>query len=330
MRMSEKMKGRKLEATRFGFARALVDLGENMNNVVVLDADLAKSTLTKNFQAKFPDRFFDIGIAEQDMLGTAAGLSLRGKIPFACTYGVFVAGRAWDQIRTTICYANMNVKIGGMHGGISVGPDGATHQALEEVGLMRVLPNMTVIVPCDTFEAFKATLAAALQVKGPVFLRFGREGVPIITSDEDLFTVGKANVMQDGKDCAIFACGLMVSEAIDAAKELQEEEGISCAVINMHTIKPLDVPTLLKYARKCGCIVTAEEHQVATGLGSAIAEVLVEEYPVPMQMVGIRDRFGESGDPWELMEEFHLTWKDIKQSVKNAIARKNSPVPAPT
>ncbi len=326
MRMEEKMKGRKLEATRFGFARALVELGQRTENVVVMDADLAKSTLTKNFQDVCPHRFFDMGIAEQDMLSTAAGLALAGKIPFACTYGVFVAGRAWDQIRTTICYGNINVKIGGMHGGISVGPDGATHQALEEIGLMRVLPNMTIINPCDTIEAYKATKAAALEVNGPCYLRFGREGVPIITNSDDPFTVGKANVMTDGADCAIFATGFMVGEALDAARELEEEDGIKCSVINFHTIKPLDTETLLTYAKKCGCVVTAEEHQMATGFGSAVAEVLCQEYPIPIRMIGVKDRFGESGQPWELLEEFGLTWKDIKREVKKAVSMKKQKI----
>lgn len=321
MRMEEKMKGRKMEATRFGFSKALLELGETHPNVVVMDADLAKSTLTKNFGDKYPHRFFDMGIAEQDMLATAAGLTMGGKIPFACTYGVFVAGRAWDQIRTTICYGNHNVKIGGMHGGISVGPDGATHQALEEIGIMRILPNMTVIVPCDTIEAYKATIASVTEIDGPVYLRFGREGVPILTKDEDPFIIGKANVMRDGNDCAIIACGFMVGEALDAAKELAEE-GIQCRVINMHTVKPMDVETVKKAACECGCIVTAEEHQIACGFGSAVAEYVIQNCPVPLKMVGIEDRFGESGDPWELLEEFGLTWKHIKNAVKNAVAMK--------
>ena len=326
MRMEEKMKGRKMEATRFGFSRALVDLGKTNPNVVVMDADLAKSTLTKNFQAVYPERFFDMGIAEQDMLGTAAGLSLAGKIPFACTYGVFVSGRAWDQIRTTICYGDLNVKIGGMHGGISVGPDGATHQALEEIGLMRILPNMTVLVPCDTIEAYKATVKAANEIDGPVYLRFGREAVPILTKEEDPFIVGKANVLKEGTDCAIIACGFMVGEAIDAAKELEEEEGIKCRVVNMHTVKPMDTDEIMKSAKECGCIVTAEEHQAAAGFGSAIAEFAVQNCPVPMKIVGVKDRFGESGQPWELLEEFNLTWKDIKKAVKEAVAMKKSKV----
>jgi transketolase len=326
MRMAEKMKDRKLEATRFGFARALVDLGKTNPNVVVMDADLAKSTLTLKFKEVYPDRFYDIGIAEQDMLGTACGLALMGKVPFACTYGVFVSGRAFDQIRTTICYTDANVKIGGMHGGISVGPDGATHQALEEIALMRVIPGMTIINPCDTIEAYKATIAAA-ELYGPVYLRFGREGVPIITTDEDPFVLGKANVMKEGTDCAIMATGFMVGEALDAAKELKEE-GINCAVINFHTIKPLDKEAVLKYAKQCGCVVTAEEHQEAAGFGSYVAEVISQEYPVPMQIIGVKDRFGESGEPWELLDEFNLTWKDIKQAVKKALSMKKEKVNA--
>ncbi|MCD4782223.1 MAG: transketolase family protein [Candidatus Eremiobacteraeota bacterium] len=315
-----------MEATRVGFSRALLDLGKTNPDVMVLDADLAKSTLTKNFMDKYPERFFDIGIAEQDMLGTAAGLALAGKIPFACTYGVFIAGRAWDQIRTTICYGDINVNVCGMHGGISVGPDGATHQALEEIGLMRVLPNMTVLVPCDSIESYKATMAAANEVVGPTYLRFGREAVPIITKEEDPFEVGKANVLTQGNDCAIVACGFMVGEALDAAKELKEEEGINCRVINMHTVKPLDEEVVLKAAKECGAIVTAEEHQAATGLGGAVAEFISQKYPVPMKIIGIQDRFGESGQPWELLEEFNLTWKDIKQGVKRVMKMKREKV----
>lgn len=313
---------KKMKATREGYAEALLKLGETNPNVVVLDADLSKSTLTCRFSEKYPNRFFNIGIAEQDLLGTAAGLALAGKIPFVSTYGVFVAGRAWDQIRTTICYGQCNVKIGGAHGGISVGPDGATHQALEEITTMRVLPNMTLIVPTDAVETYKATLAAA-EIDGPVYVRFGREPVPVITEESTPFTVGKAEVFRPGKDVAIIACGVMVSEALDAA-EILKGEGVDARVINMHTIKPIDKKTIIKAAEETGAIVTAEEHQVLGGFGGAVAEVVVQNHPVPMKIIGIEDRFGESGQPEELMVEFGLTPQAIVDGVHEVLKQKKS------
>ncbi len=310
----------KMKPTRDGYGEALLILGEQNPDVVVMDADLAKSTRADWFWDKYPERFFDMGIAEQDMLGTAAGLSMGGKIPFVSTYGVFVAGRAWDQIRTTICYANLNVKIGGAHGGISVGPDGATHQSLEEIALMRVLPNMQLIVPCDAIETRKATLAAA-EIKGPVYIRFAREATPVFTTEESPFEVGKAVELQGGDDVTIIACGPIVYEALVAAEQLAGE-GISCRVINMHTIKPLDVESILKAARETGAIVTAEEHQVNAGLGGAVAEVVVKQAPVPMEMVGVMDTFGESGDPDELAVKYGLKHTDIKAAVKRVLKRK--------
>ncbi|MGI6343781.1 MAG: transketolase family protein [Bacillota bacterium] len=310
-----------MKPTRDGYGEALLSLGQSNPDVVVLDADLSTSTRTNWFAAEYPDRFFDMGIAEQDMLGTAAGLSLGGKIPFVTTYGVFVAGRAWDQIRTTICYANLNVKIGGAHGGISVGADGATHQALEEIALMRVLPNMRLIVPCDSIEARKATLAAA-AVRGPVYLRFAREATPVFTREEDEFELGRANMLREGSDVSIIACGPIVYEALMAAEELAGE-GISCRVINMHTIKPLDTEAVLAAAAETGAIVTAEEHQINAGLGGAVAEVLVREHPVPVEMVAVMDKFGESGSPDELMAAYGLTRKEIGEAVRKVLARKN-------
>ena len=258
---------------RDGYGEALLILGESNPDVVVLDADLAMSTRTNWFRDKYPERFFDIGIAEQDMLGTAAGLAMGGKIPFATTYGVFIAGRAWDQIRTTICYANLNVKIGGMHGGISVGPDGATHQALKKIAIMRVLPTWKLIVPCDAIEGRKATLAAA-EIDGPVYLRFAREATPVFTKEEDVWEFGKANLLRAGTDVTVIGCGPILYEALLAADALAEE-GISCRVLNMHTIKPLDTEAVLAAPREPGAIVTVEEHQVNAGLGGAVAEVLV-------------------------------------------------------
>jgi len=310
----------KMLPTRDGYGHGLLELGAAKPEVVVLDADLAQSTRSDWFGDKYPDRFFDIGISEQDMIGTAAGLALGGKIPFATTYGVFVAGRAWDQIRTTVCYADLNVKIAGNHGGISVGADGATHQALEDIALMRVLPNMRVIVPCDAVEAKKATIAAA-NVYGPCFLRFAREATPVFTAETDFFEIGKANVLKDGKDVAIIACGPIVYEAL-LAHEMLQDMGISSRIINMHTVKPLDEEAVLQAAADTGAIVTAEEHQVYGGLGGAVAELLVKHRPVPVEMVGIQDTFGESGAPEELAEKYGLTAKHIVAAVQKVLKRK--------
>lgn len=314
------MAEREMMLTRQGWADALLELGEKNPNVVVLDADLAKSTLTCLFKDKFPDKFFDMGIAEQNMINTAGGLSLTGLIPFVSTYGVFVSGRAWEQIRTSICYGELNVKLGGAHGGISVGPDGATHQALEEIAIMRVIPNMTVLIPTDYYETKKAVLAAA-RINGPVYIRFGREKVPVVTSPDTPFEVGKAITMREGTDLTIVACGVMVAEALDAAEELAKE-GINAEVINLHTIKPIDKDALIQSVKKTGCLVTAEEHQLAGGMGSAVLEVLAQNYPVPTEMVGINDTFGESGKPIELMEKYGLTSKEILEKSRQVLKRK--------
>ena len=259
---------------RDGYGKALLELCEKGENVMVLDADVAKSTRTVWIRDKYPEHFMDMGIAEQDMVGTAAGLALSGMIPFASTYCVFLAGRAWDQIRTTVCYNNLNVKFGGAHAGISVGPDGATHQALEDVALMRVLPNMTVIVPCDAEETRKATLAMAKK-DGPCFVRFGREAVPVVTDENTPFELGKARLCRDGRDVTVFANGAMVFEAVNAAESLAGE-GISVRVYDLHTIKPLDEAAIIAAAKETGCIVTAEEHQMNGGMGSAVAEALMD------------------------------------------------------
>ena len=305
--------------TRQGWADALLELGAKDPRVVVLDADLAKSTLTSLFKEKFPKRFFDMGIAEQNMINVAGGLSLTGLIPFVSTYGVFVSGRAWEQIRTSVCYGNLNVKFGGAHGGLSVGPDGATHQALEEITIMRVLPGMTVVVPSDYYETKKAILAS-VEINGPVYVRFGREKVPVVTTKDTPFKIGKAINMLEGGDVTIIACGAMVAEALDAAEELAKKN-IKAEVINLHTIKPLDRDAILSSVKKTGCVVTAEEHQLAGGMGSAVAEVLVQNLPVPMEMVGIADTFGESGQPRELMEKYSITGKDIYEKALKVRAR---------
>ncbi len=311
---------REMMLARQGWAEALIELGEKNPNIAVLDADLAKSTLTCQFKDKFPKRFFDMGIAEQNMINVAGGLSLTGMIPFVATYGVFVSGRAWEQIRTSICYSNLNVKFGGAHGGISVGPDGATHQALEEISIMRVLPGMTLIVPADYYETKKAVLAAA-AINGPVYIRFGREKTPAVTTPDMPFEVGKAIILKPGTDVTIVACGAMVAEALDAAEKM-ETQGVSAEVVNLHTIKPFDKDTVLASVRKTGCVVTAEEHQLYGGMGGAVAEVLVQNHPVPMEMVGINDTFGESGQPRELMEKYGITSKEIFEKSLQVIARK--------
>ncbi len=310
----------KMAPTRDGFGRGLLRLGKDNKNVVVLSADLTESTRAAWFQKEFPDRFFGMGVAEQDMICTAAGLALTGKIPFACTFGVFASGRAWDQIRISIAYMKLNVKIVGTHAGISVGPDGATHQALEEIALMRILPNMTVIEPCDALEAEKATIEAA-KIDAPVYLRFGRAPVPIITKEEDKFKIGKADVLRQGGDITIFACGQMVYESMLACDEL-EKEGISARLVNLHTPKPIDKDAIIRAASETGAIVTAEEHTVLGGLGSAVAEVVVQSCPVPIKMVGVQDRFGVSGDPDKLFDYFGLRSKNIVTAAKEALKMK--------
>ena len=309
---------------RDGYGKALLQLAGEDDRVMVLDADVAKSTRTVWIREKYPEKFRDMGIAEQDMVGTAAGLALGGMIPFASTYGVFLAGRAWDQIRTTVCYNKLNVKLAGAHAGISVGPDGATHQALEDVAIMRVLPEMTVVVPCDAEETRKATLAIA-KVNGPCFIRFGREAVPVVTDEHSPFEIGKANVMLEGEDVSVFANGAMVYEALKAAKILAQE-GIQAMVINLHTVKPLDEVCIVKAAEKTGCVVTAEEHQMAGGMGSAVAECLAAYYPVPIEMTAVKDSFGESGQPQELMDTYGLNANEIAEKARKAIRRKKDTV----
>ena len=305
---------------RDGYGKALLELVEKNPKIMALDADVAKSTRTVWIREKYPDNFLDMGISEQDMVGTAAGLALGGLLPFVSTYGVFLAGRAWDQIRTTVCYNELNVKLAGAHAGISVGPDGATHQALEDIAIMRVLPHMTVVVPCDAEETRKATLAIAAK-NGPCYIRFGREAVPVITDESTPFELGRARVCRNGTDVAIIANGAMVYEALEAAK-LLTAEGIEAMVMNLHTVKPIDEQAVLTAAEKTGCIVTAEEHQMMGGLGSAVAEVLARTKPVPMSMVAIKDTFGESGQPQELMDAYGLNTAHIVEAAKQVIGRK--------
>ncbi|MCX7908126.1 MAG: transketolase family protein [Ignavibacteria bacterium] len=313
------------KATRYGFAEALVELGEKNPNIVVLGADVTSSVLTSFFKEKFPERFFSIGIAEQNATTIAVGLALSGKIPFFASYSVFSAFRNADQLRISVCYNNANVKIGGGHSGITVGPDGATHQSLEELSLLRTLPNMTLVVPCDYIETKKATLKVA-EFFGPAFVRFGRAPVPWFTNEDTPFEIGRAEIFREGKDVALIACGIMVWEALIAAEELWKRKGISAMVINNHTLKPIDVKTIVDAAKTCGAIVTAEEHQVHGGLGGAVAEVLAKNYPVPIEFVGMPDIFGVSGEPEELLVKFGFTWKEIYSSALKAIERRDKKV----
>lgn len=306
--------------TRDGYGQALLELGEKNHDIVVLTADLAESTRVEEFGKKFPDRFIECGVAEQNMMGIAAGLALGGKIPFVSSYAVFSPGRSWDQLRVSVCYTEANVKVAGAHTGISVGPDGATHQALEDIAIVRVLPNIVVEVPCDAIEAKKTTLAAAAH-KGPFYFRFGREKTPIITTDDAPFEVGKAQVLKDGDDATIVACGPLVYQSLLAAKQL-EDKGINVRVINNHTIKPIDTLTLAKAAKETGAIVTVEEHQVTAGLGGAVAEALAKNYPVPMEFIGVQDTFGESGNTNELYEKYGMSADAIYKAVQNVLKRK--------
>ena len=313
-----------MKKTREGFGRALVDLGHSDPNVVVLVGDLLESTMVSFFAEEFPDRFFEIGIAEQNMACIAAGMAAMGKIPYFATYGAFASCRSADQIRVSIAYSNLPVKIGGAHGGISVGPDGATHQAMEEFAIIRSIPNMNLVVPCDYWEARKATRAAA-AVPGPVYIRFGREDVPVVTDENTPFTFGKGEVFGSGTDVTVIACGVMVHEALKARRTMGER-GVSVRVVNLHTIKPIDREIILAAARETGAIVTAEEHQVNGGLGGAVAEVVVQNHPVPMEMVAVHDRFGQSGKPAELMDAFGLREKDVVAAIEKVLERKRSRV----
>lgn len=310
------------EPTRKGYGEGLLELGQRNAATCVLTADLAGSTSVADFGKKYPERFIEVGIAEQNMMGVAAGLSLVGKVPFVSSYAVFSPGRSWDQLRVSVCYSKANVKVAGAHTGISVGPDGATHQALEDVAITRTLPNITVVVPCDYLETKKATIALGEMV-GPAYFRFAREKTPVMTTTETPFRIGKAEIFKEGKHVALIGSGPVLYNGLLAALEL-EKEGISVLVINNHTIKPMDTQTIIWAAKLCGAVVTLEEHQVMGGAGSAVAEVLVQNYPVPIEMVGVVDHFGESGQPDELIEKFGMGKENIKKAIKNVLARKNA------
>ena len=307
-------------ATRDAYGEALAELGAVNENIVVLEADLSKSTKTCDFRKVYPERFINVGIAEQNMLGIAAGLAAAGKVPFASTFAVFAAGRAYDQIRNSIAYPNLNVKIAATHAGLTVGEDGGSHQMLEDIALMRALPNMTVIVPADGIET-KQVIQAAAEYEGPVYIRMGRPKVPVLFGEEYKFEIGKGVLMKDGTEVTLVGTGIMVSKAMEAA-ELLAAEGISAAVVNISTIKPLDAELIIAQAQKTGAVVTCEEHTICGGLGSAVAEVLVENCPVPMARVGVEDKFGESGLPDELLEKYGLSASNIAAKAKAVIAKK--------
>lgn len=323
-KLSEKVFTEDIEqkSTRSGYGDGLVLAGEENQNVVALTADLKESTYAHLFAEKFPERFFECGVAEQNMATIAAGLGVSGKIPFISSYATFSPGRNWEQIRTTIAYNDSNVKIAGHHAGISVGPDGATHQATEDIAMMRVLPNMKVFVPCDAIEARKATLAAA-RIWGPVYLRFQREKTPVMTTDQTPFTPGKAEVFWMGRapQVLIVGCGGILYNALVAARELEKEK-IGVIVLNCHTIKPIDERKIVELAKKCGAVVTVEEHQIHGGLGGAVAEVLAKHAPKPVEFVGLHDTYGESGPPVALIEKYGMGAKDIKSAAKKALKRK--------
>lgn len=309
------------KATRESYGEALRDLAEQYEDLVVLDADLAAATKTGIFKKAYPERFFDCGIAEANMMGVAAGLAACGKIPFASTFAMFAAGRAFEIVRNSIGYPHLNVKIGATHAGISVGEDGATHQCNEDIALMRTIPGMTIINPCDDVEA-KAAVKAALDFEGPVYMRFGRLAVPVVNDAETYkFELGKGVVMKDGSDVTIVATGLMVNESLEAAKKL-EADGISARVVNIHTIKPLDTELICKCAKETGVIVTAEEHSIIGGLGSAVTETVAESYPVPVVRIGVNDEFGYSGPAVELLKKFGLSADNIAEKTKEAVKLK--------
>ena len=307
-------------ATREAYGEILKELGEKHKDIVVLDADLSKSTKTAVFKKAFPERFFNVGIAEQNLMGIGAGLAASGKIPFVSTFAMFAAGRAFEQIRNSICYPKLNVKIAATHAGLTVGEDGASHQSIEDISLMRSIPNMTVIVPADAEETRKA-VAFAATYDGPVYIRLGRMSVPDLFAADYTFELGKAVQLVDGKDVTIIATGIMVASAKQAAEELAAA-GISARVLNIHTIKPIDREAIIKAASDTGAIVTCEEHSIIGGLGSAVAEVVVENSPVPMERVGVMDTFGESGTPSSLLVKYHLTAEDIVIAAKKAVSRK--------
>lgn len=308
--------------TRNGFGEGLVEAGKRNRNVLAICADLSESTRMLAFKEACPDQYIEIGVSEQLLVAMAGGLASTGKIPWIASYAMFNPGRSWEQVRTIMALNETNVKIAGAHAGVSVGPDGATHQAIEDIAIMRVIPNMTVVVPCDAIQTRKATIALT-EMHGPAYLRFAREKSPIITTQETPFEIGKAQTVRAGKDVAIIVCGILLYNALVAANEL-EGDGIDCTVLNNHTVKPMDEEAIVEAARTCGAVVTVEEHQVAGGMGSRVAEILAQRCPVPMEFVGVQDQFGQSGDPAELIEHYAMGTSAIKRAVQRVLQRVRS------
>jgi transketolase len=307
--------------TRNGFGEGLIEAGTRDGNVLGICADLSESTRFEGFKKAHPAQYIEIGVSEQLLVAMAGGLASVGKIPWIASYAMFNPGRSWEQVRTIMALNETNVKIAGAHAGVSVGPDGATHQAIEDIAIMRVIPHMTVVVPCDAEQTKKATLALS-ERWGPVYLRFGREKSAVITTAETPFEVGVAQTFREGGDVAIVACGILVYNALVAADELSREERIECRVVNNHTVKPMDEAAILDAARACGVVVTVEEHQKHAGMGSRVAEILAQKHPVPVEFVGVDDRFGQSGDPAELIEHYGMGVSAIKDAVRRALVRK--------
>lgn len=307
-------------ATRDAYGEALAELGQTHPQIVVLDADLSKSTKTALFAKKFPDRFFDMGVAEANMMGVAAGLARCGKVPFASTFAIFASGRAWEQVRNTIAYSRLNVKIVSTHGGVSVGADGSSHQCIEDFATMAAIPTLGVVCPCDGPETRKAIRAVA-EAEGPFYVRLGRAKVPTVTEPDDPFELGRGVVLREGRDVAIFSCGALVARALDAARQLAGD-GVAAAVIDLHTLKPLDGDLIRHWAERTGAVVTAEEHVLRGGLGSAVATVLAQHCPVPVECVAIDDQFGQSGDPEELFEYYGLSADHVAQAARRAMDRR--------
>jgi transketolase len=307
--------------TRNGFGEGLIEAGNRNANVLGICADLAESTRMEGFKKAHPAQYIEIGVAEQMLVALAGGLAATGKVPWIASYAMFNPGRSWEQVRTIMALNEANVKIAGAHAGVSVGPDGATHQAIEDIAIMRVIPHMTVVVPCDSIQTRKATLALSERF-GPVYLRFARDKSPVITTDATPFEVGKAQTFRDGNDVAIVACGILVYNALIAADELAREDGIEARVINNHTVKPMDEVAIVDAARSCGAIVTVEEHQRQAGMGSRVAEILAQHHPVPIEFIGVDDRFGQSGDPFELIEYYGMGADAIVEAVRRAHSRK--------
>lgn len=307
--------------TRAGFSKGLKEVAQRYTEVVGIGSDITNSVGMDGIAHHYPNRFISLGIAEQNAITVAAGLALTGKIPFVASYATFIAMRTLDQLRVSVCYNHLPVKIGGAHAGISVGPDGATHQALEDIAALRALPNMTILSPADATQTEKAVWAAVEQYNGPVYIRYGREAMPDFTSDDDDFIIGKSKVLTEGNDCVIYATGHLVWEAIEAY-EMLKNESIKCTVVNIYSIKPIDVQTIVQTASVCGCAVTSEEHQIMGGMGSAVLEVLAMQKPIPVEMVGMNDCFGESGSPRELMHKYKMDRYAIVEAVKKVVRRK--------